>query len=93
MYAWVRVVCGRMVRVEDPESGRGGERELIHEPLLSGMVGGTDVPVACCCALCASIELSASSKLLVLLDRDPVILLWFRVIIVLQQRPFVRTTR
>lgn len=62
------------VRVEDPGVGRK-EKKLIHEPLLSGIAGGTDVPVACCCALCASIELSASSKLFVLLDRDPVILL------------------
>jgi hypothetical protein len=52
-----------------------GHSCVIHEPLLSGIAGGTDVPVACCCARCASIELSASSKLFVLFDREPVILL------------------
>ena len=59
-------------------AGEEGERESPHEPLLSGIVGGTDVPVACCCARCSSIEFSASSKLLVLLDRDPAILLCAR---------------
>lgn len=50
-------------------------RVLQEDPLVSWIVGGIfGVPVACC-ALCCSIEFNASSKELVLLERDPAILL------------------